>query len=169
MRRTLTVLVIIVLAPMSLTCARKQATRERGMRLFSFESQDEINALKSVNCRATAVNWNTADGKVALKITSLPGMDSKVEFRSDAKPWDWRGYDRLAMDVTNHWKDLRRQKLQHRSRGCDRYTLPGYDRGGEIGSCRGLSAPIRPGRQIGCPQAGSGANGNRIGLGSADS
>ncbi len=101
MRRTLTVFVIVFLASMALTCARKQAAREKGVRLFSFESPDEINALKSVNCRATSINWDATDGKVALKITSLPGADAKVEFRSDAKPWDWRGYDRLALDVTN--------------------------------------------------------------------
>ena len=101
MRRLLLATFIVLLSTFSLSCTREQASSVKGLKLYSFESAEEISGIKFSGARAEAVGDHVTDGKAALKVVFEPGAKSGFDFVADKGVWDWQGYDTLAIDITN--------------------------------------------------------------------
>jgi hypothetical protein len=101
MRRALLAVFIIPLSILSLSCSKEQSPGAKGLKLYSFESPDEISAISFSGARGEAVGEHVTDGKSALRVAFEPGTRSGFDLVPAKGPWDWQGYDTLAIDVTN--------------------------------------------------------------------
>ncbi len=68
--------------------------------LLSFETGDEIQKLQANNTKFEAVDRNATEGKRALQVEFLPAEWPNLMVRAE-KPWDWRGFGGLAIDIYN--------------------------------------------------------------------
>jgi hypothetical protein len=85
----------------SITCTRQETSQATGLKLFSFESAEEISGIKFSGARAETVADHVTDGKAALQVVFEPGERSGFDIVPANGAWDWQGYDTLAIDITN--------------------------------------------------------------------
>lgn len=88
----------IGLLPVWILCSTAQA---QSRPITSFETAADIAALNSADARLTAVADHATDGKQALKVEFLPAAWPQVKMTAGQKPWDWRGFDGIAIDIAN--------------------------------------------------------------------
>ncbi len=101
MRRALLAVFIIPLSILPLSCGKEQSPGAKGLKLYSFESPDEISAITFSGARGEAVGEHVTDGKAALRVAFEPGTRSGFDLVPAKGPWDWQGYDTLVIDATN--------------------------------------------------------------------
>ncbi len=103
-RRTLwylSVLLLASLAGLEISCTQSQPTGSKTATVTSFESQNDLQQLKLADCKAALTTKDVTNGNRALEVDfSQPGIAS-VELLPGAKPWDWRKYGAVAVDVVN--------------------------------------------------------------------
>jgi hypothetical protein len=91
---SLSILVLLVL----LLCAAPAGGQTK--LLFSFETKEEIQKLQANNTRFETVDTNATQGAKAILVEFLPAEWPNLMVRAE-KPWDWRGYGGLAIDIYN--------------------------------------------------------------------
>ncbi len=101
MHRLVASFAVAFVAVLFLMNPQKTSSDDAGKKLLSFESDKDLNAIRFVDCRGSLVAQNATDGKQALKISFESAAHPRVEIRPEGAAWDWRGYDRIAIDVTN--------------------------------------------------------------------
>jgi Agarase CBM like domain/Beta-galactosidase len=101
MHRSLLATFVILLSMFSITCTRQETSQATGLKLFSFESAEEISGIKFSGARAETVADHVTDGKAALQVVFEPGERSGFDIVPANGAWDWEGYDTLAIDITN--------------------------------------------------------------------
>ena len=69
--------------------------------LFSFEREQEISTIKAVDVRLERVAGHAAGSKYSLAVTIRPGERPGITRPSGTKPWDWRPFGALAVNVAN--------------------------------------------------------------------
>ncbi|MCS7190650.1 MAG: beta-galactosidase, partial [Fimbriimonadales bacterium] len=74
-------------------------------RLFSFETEQELQAATANNTRLQLVTRGATHGKRALRVEFLPNVEwPNLMFRANPA-WDWRGYAGLAFDLYNPMRE----------------------------------------------------------------
>ncbi len=69
--------------------------------LFSFEREQDISTIKTVNVRLERVAGHAAGARSSLAVNIQPGERPGITLPSDAQPWDWRPFGALAFNVAN--------------------------------------------------------------------
>ena len=69
--------------------------------LFSFEQDQDLSGIKATNARLERVSEHPADGKYSLAVNLQPGERPGITLPSGEKPWDWRPFGALALNVAN--------------------------------------------------------------------
>ncbi len=101
MRRSLPATLVVLISIFSITCARQETSKAAGLKLFSFESAEEISGIKLSGARVETVADHVTDGKAALQIVLEAGERAGLDFMPAQGAWNWQGYDTLAADITN--------------------------------------------------------------------
>ena len=101
MHRSLLATFVILVSILPISCTRQETTKETGLKLFSFESAEEILGIKLSGARVETVADHVTDGKAALQIVLETGERAGLDFVPAQGAWNWQGYDTLAVDVTN--------------------------------------------------------------------
>lgn len=68
--------------------------------LFSFESDGDMTHIKAAGARLERVQTGATDGSYALAVT-LVGEKPQLTLVSGAKPWDWKPFGAVALDIAN--------------------------------------------------------------------
>jgi hypothetical protein len=71
----------------------------------SFETPEDVAVLEAPGARIQAVADHATDGTRALRVEFLPADWPQVKMTAGQAPWDWRGFDGLALDITNPGTD----------------------------------------------------------------
>lgn len=69
--------------------------------LFSFEPNEDISRIKAVDAHIERTQEHATDGGYSLVLSIHPGERPGVTLPSGAKPWDWRPFGALALNVVN--------------------------------------------------------------------
>ncbi|MFB3921809.1 MAG: beta-galactosidase [Terriglobia bacterium] len=93
-------LLALFLASNNLTPLQQQDAAQTKL-IASFESPEETERLRLTDAVVTPVTAHATDGKLALKIEFKAARRPAVQFTAGEKPWDWRPYGALAIDLTN--------------------------------------------------------------------
>jgi hypothetical protein len=68
--------------------------------LTSFEAADDLKALRAHEASIQPLARHATDGSTALEVTFKPAEWPNVKMVAPT-PWDWSGFDGLALDITN--------------------------------------------------------------------
>ena len=101
MRQSLLAALLILVSIFSVTCTTRETPEAKGLKLFSFESAEEVSAFRLSGAAVKLVADHVTDGKAALQILPETGERASLDILPAQGAWNWQGFDTLAVDITN--------------------------------------------------------------------
>ncbi len=101
MRQSLLAALLILVSIFSVTCTTRETPEAKGLKLFSFESAEEVSAFRLSGAGVKLVADHVTDGKAALQILPETGERASLDILPAQGAWNWQGFDTLAVDITN--------------------------------------------------------------------
>src|SRR5690348_3143530 len=92
---------VVVLIGVGISCTRNQPSKDHVTTITSFESRNDLRQLKMTNCKTSLTTQNVTNGQHALKVEFSNPETATIELGSGARPWEWRSYGAVAVDVAN--------------------------------------------------------------------